>query len=144
MIFKISSNNFSLKLPGTRREGTKLKARRWSTTCAIYATSATTSSANTSLAGYSFRGMWSYSMHKSMFWTVYKQYIDFETYFFFNTQVNELRLCDVKMPAKMKVRGRPKGIGQTAIGVPKKRKNKEWDTPIPFAKKHREDKTRCK
>ncbi|CAB4001886.1 Hypothetical predicted protein, partial [Paramuricea clavata] len=51
-----------------------------------------------------------------------------------------LGLCDVKMPAKMKARGRPKGIGQTAIGVPKK--SKDANLPTPYAKKCREDKTR--
>ena len=47
------------------------------------------------------------------------------------------------MPAKMKVRGRPKGISQTAIRVPKRKRN-DANVPVPFTKKHREDKTRCK
>ena len=43
----------------------------------------------------------------------------------------------------MKVRGRPKGISQTATEAAKRKRN-DANVPVPFAKKRREDKTRCK
>ena len=51
-----------------------------------------------------------------------------------------LGLENVKLPPKIKKRGRPKGAEKTVIGLP--RKKKKTDKPIPFLKKQPIDKER--
>ena len=43
-----------------------------------------------------------------------------------------IALADIKIPKKIKKRGRPKGIDTTVIGLSKHRKS---DKPVPFCKK---------
>lgn len=48
----------------------------------------------------------------------------------------------VKMPPKMRKRGRPKGAGQTVIGLPKKKGKSVTTRPKPFVLKSEWEKTR--
>uniref|UniRef100_A0A6P7GL34 Uncharacterized protein LOC114343984 isoform X3 n=1 Tax=Diabrotica virgifera virgifera TaxID=50390 RepID=A0A6P7GL34_DIAVI len=54
-------------------------------------------------------------------------------------QVNNVALSTIKMPVAVKKRGRPKGQGLTAIGLPKKKKRNPQTFPnksrVPFQRK---------
>ena len=50
---------------------------------------------------------------------------------------------EVKLPPKMKVRGRPKGVDMTAIGLPKRRKLNS-KKPTLFIHKSATEKAECK
>ena len=58
-----------------------------------------------------------------------------------NTHDVSLPLSSVKLPSKMKVSGRPKGAGQTALGLPKRKV--KLNGPIPFHQKTPDQKDKC-
>ena len=56
----------------------------------------------------------------------------------FNRSILLTALGEVKLPPKLRKRGRPKGADQTVIGLPKKRHR--GNKPVPFLKKLPSDK----
>ena len=50
---------------------------------------------------------------------------------------NIVGLRDIKLPPKIRKRGRPKGAEKTTIGLP--RKKKKENKPVPFLKKYPTD-----
>ena len=49
---------------------------------------------------------------------------------------NTVGLRDIKLPPKIRKRGRPKGAEKTTIGLPRKKKENK---PVPFLKKYPTD-----
>ena len=60
---------------------------------------------------------------------------------FCDLEMDTRSLCDIKMPPKMKKKGRPKGAGLMVIGLPKKINGSKV---TPFIKKSEWEKSKCK